>query len=268
MSGFSAEWLTLREPADHRARDRGLLARLAAYLNGRDSVTVLDLGCGTGSNLRAMAGALRVERQKWRLVDYDQALLDAARSELDGWQGRTGADIHIEYEAADLRTALPDLLGGACDVVTAEALLDLTSAAWLTALAEHIGARRLPVYAVLNYDGAMSWHPTHPADADIVAAFAAHQHTDKGFGAAAGPDAVPILAAALASRDYEVFTASSPWDLGPADQALIAATTAGVAQAVRESGRVTAAIVDAWYAARGGCQRARISHTDLLAIPR
>ena len=37
LSGFSPEWLLLREPADHRARDRGLVERLAAHLAGRES---------------------------------------------------------------------------------------------------------------------------------------------------------------------------------------------------------------------------------------
>ena len=58
MSGFSPEWLALREPADTRARDPGLLGALAASLAGRDSVEVVDLGCGTGANIRAIAPEL------------------------------------------------------------------------------------------------------------------------------------------------------------------------------------------------------------------
>ena len=54
MSGFSADWLTLREPADHRARNPALVEALARHLGGR-AVRVTDLGCGTGSNLRALA---------------------------------------------------------------------------------------------------------------------------------------------------------------------------------------------------------------------
>ena len=74
MSGFSAEWLALREPADQRARNSDLLGALTRRFAGRDTLSVVDLGCGAGSNLRALAPALP-RRQRWRLVDHDAALL-------------------------------------------------------------------------------------------------------------------------------------------------------------------------------------------------
>src|SRR4051812_49734447 len=84
MSGFSAEWLALREPADHHARNRALVAELRSVFAGRDTAAIIDLGCGTGSNLRALAASLP-RRQSWRLVDRDPALLGAARERLSAW---------------------------------------------------------------------------------------------------------------------------------------------------------------------------------------
>jgi hypothetical protein len=55
MSGFSAQWLDLREPVDHRSRNVELGRRLARHFEGWRPITVVDLGCGTGSNLRATA---------------------------------------------------------------------------------------------------------------------------------------------------------------------------------------------------------------------
>ncbi len=89
MSGFSAEWLALREPADHRARNRDLLGALARRFAGRDTLSVVDLGCGAGSNLRALAPALP-RRQRWRLVDHDAALLGAARGRIAQWGDACG----------------------------------------------------------------------------------------------------------------------------------------------------------------------------------
>ena len=55
MSDFSAAWLDLREPVDHRSRNRKLERALAKHFDGWRPITVVDLGCGTGSNLRAIA---------------------------------------------------------------------------------------------------------------------------------------------------------------------------------------------------------------------
>ena len=106
MTGFSADWLALREPADRRARNSGLLAALVARLAGRREVAVIDLGCGTGSNLRACAPQLPA-RQEWRLVDLDPALLAAARERLDGWGTRREADTRPDPRPAGRTPATP-----------------------------------------------------------------------------------------------------------------------------------------------------------------
>ncbi|WP_106418212.1 class I SAM-dependent methyltransferase [Salinicola tamaricis] len=43
------------------------------------TATLVDLGCGSGSNLRYLAPQLRTP-QYWRLVDHDASLLEHARS--------------------------------------------------------------------------------------------------------------------------------------------------------------------------------------------
>jgi len=78
MSGFSADWLALREPYDARARNRDVLDSVAtAAVAAGDAVAVVDLACGTGSTLRAIAPRLP-PRQDWRLVDNDLSLLARA----------------------------------------------------------------------------------------------------------------------------------------------------------------------------------------------
>ena len=80
-------------------------------------------------------------------------------------------------------------LDGPIDLVTTSALLDLVSAEWLERLVVETAARRLPVYAALSYDGKIALSPQDPFDSDIVAAVNRHQHGDKGFGPALGPEA-------------------------------------------------------------------------------
>lgn len=267
MTGFSSEWLDLREPADHRARDLPLAEQLARAVAGRETVRVIDLGCGTGSNLRGLAPALS-GRQEWTLIDHDIALLAAARERIGMWRERSGVeDVTIQYETADLRHGLAERLDREHDVVTAAALFDLVSAAWIEDFVAAVASRRSIFYTVLIYDGAMSWTPAHAVDEPIRAAFNAHQHGDKGFGPAAGPDAARLLTEAFERGGYRVTTAPSPWHLERADLALIKATAQGVADAARETGRVSLADIDDWLETRATLTASEIGHIDLLALP-
>lgn len=273
--GFDPDWLALREPADHAARDPALRAQAAALVAEGQAV-IVDLGCGTGSNLRALAGSLPA-RQSWRLVDHDPALLAAARAALSAWADtattggdgalalvRGGQSLTVQFLQADLTADLAPVLEGA-QLVTAAALFDLCSATWIDRFAAALAARRLPLYTALTYDGIEHWSPPHPADAEVLAAFLLHQRRDKGFGPSAGPAATQALADAFASRGYGVVRAPSAWRLGPAQAGLVASLAAGIATAAAEAG-VDPAAATAWAAARQAAS-AVIGHEDFLALP-
>jgi hypothetical protein len=102
----------------------------------------------------------------------------------------------------------------------------------------------------------------------MLAAFHAHQVTDKGFGRSAGPEATQALSQAFENLGYTVETAGSPWRLMPDDAALIAALAEGQAQAVRQAGLVEQRQVEEWRTARTGSGvTCTIGHQDLLALP-
>ena len=211
MSGFSPNWLDLREPVDHRSRNRALAGALARYFDGWQPLMVVDLGCGTGSNLRATAPLLGPE-QHWTLVDHDQALLDAAAVRLTAWADaskdangelslRKGQQrINVAFRRADLAGDLEGALDPAAHLVTAAALFDLVSADFIAKVAAAVAARNCAFYTVLTYDGDQRWQPEHEADAAMCEAFHAHQGGDKGFGAAAGPSAPDLLSEAFCGR--------------------------------------------------------------------
>jgi SAM-dependent methyltransferase len=279
MSGFSAEWLALREPADHRARNRDLLLALADAFAGRDQVSVVDLGCGTGSNLRACADHLP-RLQHWRLVDSDPALLAAAREQLLRWSDHGVTDqggltlsrgdrtIAVTFLAADLAADLDEALAPSPDLVTAAALFDLVAEEWISGFASRVAATGAAFYTALTYDGREEWAPLHSADAAIAAAFHAHQRRDKGFGPASGPQATEVLDHAFTALGYETRTADSPWRLAESEKPLIDELAAGIAAAVRQTGRVEEADIASWLASRRAAATGLIGHTDLLALRR
>jgi len=276
MTGFSADWLALREAADHRARNVALCDAVVAHFSGRAQLEIVDIACGSGSNLRALAPHLAA-RQAWRLVDHDPALLAAASERLADWADRivstapfviekAGRRIEIDFVEADLSTDAAEQLVPSADLVTAAAFFDLVSPAWLARFARDLAARGLPLYAVLTYDGVERWSPPHPLDADMLAAFHAHQANDKGFGPAAGPRAAMILRQALELDGCVVETAPSSWRLGESDAPLIEALAEGAANAVMETGLVARPAIAQWREhRRTACE---IGHVDLFATPR
>ena len=265
MSGFSAEWLALREGADHAARNGDVARAAAALLAGKKPARIIDLGAGAGSNFRGFSPLIDAP-QVWTLVDHEARLLAAAREKITPLlAGQTR--IAVDYAQVDLMRDVELLLARGCDLVTAAAFFDLASEAWIARFCAALAERRLPLYAILSYDGVEHWRPPHALDARILAAFAKHQATDKGFGPAAGPRAHGVLRDALARHGYSVMEGASPWRLSGDQRALMRQLAQGIAAAAQESGEISAAEASAWRAAREAATGCDIGHLDLLAAP-
>ena len=128
MSGFSADWLALREPHDVRARNPKVLDAVVASFKGFPSLRIVDLACGTGSTMRTLGPRLAV-LQNWRLADNDLGLLARATTMM------RPAGITVEAVPLDLNRDLEAVLDGPVDLVATSALLDLVSGDWLERLA-------------------------------------------------------------------------------------------------------------------------------------
>ena len=89
MTGFTADWLALREPADRRARNRELVRDLTAWRRDLRELAVVDLGAGTGAALRYLAPRLGGE-QTWLLLDHDAALLGLVEARTSDWARENG----------------------------------------------------------------------------------------------------------------------------------------------------------------------------------
>jgi hypothetical protein len=264
MSAFTADWLSLREPYDARARNRQVLAAVAAAFAGRQLLSVVDLACGTGATLRALAEHLPA-RQNWKLVDNDLGLLARAA-------GVSHPRATVRTAAIDLARDLEAALDGPVDLVTTSALLDLVSAPWLERLAVELAARMLPFYAALTFDGRISLEPSEPRDGAIIAAAADFHRRDQGFGPALGPDAGARAVAALKSVGYAVTHGAADWEFGPQDKEIQIQTLESWAGAARETGKLARSEIAGWLARRrdavtAGQSSIRIGHVDAFADP-
>lgn len=277
---FAPEWLSLREPVDHRSRDRTLLEKLRFYFANKNPATVYDLGTGLGSNLRAIAPFLPA-KQNWMLVDYDPVLLSAASEAISEWadfaRGRSGGleavkdgrELHIELKRHDLAANPAPWGDSKPDLVTAAALFDLVSEDWIQRFVAALAERKIPFYTALTHDSITSWQPAHPADHAMIEAFESHFGRDKGFGASAGAQAASLMAKAFSSAGYEVSTAKSPWVLDGKDKLLIRELASGWVSAVKETGAVPEANIVNWFETRtAGGISCTVGHEDLLALPK
>lgn len=269
MSGFSADWLALREPVDAAARNPELTARLQDWRRQRGPLTVLDLASGTGANVRFLAPLLGGE-QRWRLVDHDPALLARGEESIGPWAAKRGLDLTLEWRVLDLvrdeeRLDLPGV-----QLVTASALLDLVSEEWLERLAQRCGQWRAAVFVVLSYDGSIVWEPGLDGDEQVREWVNCHQRTDKGFGPALGPEAAPALASLLERLGYRIELRPSPWRLGPEQAGIQAALLEGWVEAARQIEPVSADEWADWSARRRrliarGESRLGVGHWDMFA---
>jgi SAM-dependent methyltransferase len=305
MGDFSADWLALREPADRRARSAALVEHLVAWLCGPSHpagdcarpLSVLDLGCGTGANLRYLAPILAVDHH-WTCLDLDPDLLRVLPRRTAAWATGLGMDpqsaveggLRIEgpastwevrTQAFDLTKGIGALPLGPGTLVVASALLDLVSEGWLTELLRTCAGAGAPLLLTLTYDGRVTFDPPLPLDGTVIGLVNAHQGRDKGFGKALGPSACARLVQLGDTLGFSVGLAESDWLLDSDETDLQVALTQGWTAAALEQAAalrgpedlaLTTSIHE-WQQVRcaeiaAKRSRLRVGHQDALLLPR
>ncbi len=239
MKGFSLDWLGLREPLDMESRSPELGAIVAQALRHTESrdgpIDVVDLGAGTGANLRYLAPLLGGP-QNWLLAEEDSSLIDAVNPRMRIWADSNGAHVserhgrlivHATHFECRIRCVGVDVaaeldrvnLPRRC-LVTASALLDLVSENWLDQLAHRSMRAGASVCFTLTYNGRIRPTPVEPEDRTAAELFNRHQLGDKGFGPALGPDAGRRGAEIFENCGYRTRSGGSDWRIKPGQRAL------------------------------------------------
>jgi len=248
MPDSLSSWLALREAADTAARSASLTRAMAGVLSHENSVQILDLGSGTGSNVRYLSPRLPGP-QHWLLLDRDADLLAEAPAGT--------ANCQIETLSRNLGSLDDPHVFTGRHLVTASALLDLVSETWLRSLAARCRECGAALLFALTYNGGSRCWPEEPEDEAIRDLMNRHQKAnDRGFGRAAGPDAVDVAVRRFVEVGYDVRRDVSDWVLSPEAQALQRRLIEGWAEAALEVAPEHAAMIRDWLTRR-------LAHVDL-----
>ncbi|GAA5152804.1 trans-aconitate methyltransferase [Pseudonocardia eucalypti] len=258
------EWLTLREGADASARAPELVEPLRARLSG--PLVIRDLGCGSGSMGRWLAGRLPGP-QHWVLCDRDPGLLARASA------GLPSAAAHGEPVTTE--TVLGDATGldagdlAGTSLVTASALLDLLTREEVDRLAGACVGAGCAALFTLTVSGGARLEPAEPLDAEFAAAFDAHQRRRTGGRRLLGPDAGRAAVDAFARLGAKVRTAPSPWRLDADRAELLEEWLRGWLAAACEQRPDLRRHADGYLRRRLGAAdlEAVVGHLDVLALP-
>jgi hypothetical protein len=264
------DWLTLREPADAAARAPELVDHLRAHLAAPDgSLLVRDLGCGTGSLGRWLAGRLPGP-QTWVLHDRDPGLLALAATGLPAVAG-DGTPVTVRTHEGDLTELGSAELAGTA-LVAASALLDLLTAREVDGLAATCAEAGCAALLTLTVTGRVVMSPTDPLDAAFAAAFDAHQRRTVDGRQLLGPDAGTAAVDAFERRGATVVTRPSPWRLDARHPALIEEWLRGWIAAACDQQPGLEQVAGPYLRRRldacaAGELRVTVGHVDVLALP-
>jgi hypothetical protein len=282
VSSFSADWLALREPVDDVSRPASLAQKLVENLPQQDPLEILDVGTGTGSNVRYLMDRLPGSH-RWLAVDNDETLLAQLPEQMKTWgaardyevfaspngismRGPKGTRL-VETRRTNLFTLDPALFAGR-GLVTTSALLDLVSNDWLRIFVPRCREANAAVLFALSYDGRIRCEPMETEDYTIRDLVNRHQRSDKGFGPALGAEAVRVAEDYLQRLGYRVRRETSDWRISPSMVHLQKEVLAGWTEAALAVAPTQSEMIEGWRDRRlehvdQGRSRLIVGHTDL-----
>ena len=209
-----AHYLEAKRTVDDRALDRRVLERLRRELEGVDAPAIVDVGAGIGTGLERLLNWNVVKAPTYTAVEQDTALVDIARSRLDGMEGLDGR-AQAELVTSTLTDFASDNRNLArFDLVIAHAFLDIVNLApalkSLVALARPGGLLYFPI----TFDGETIFEPAHEDDEMILSRY--HASMSKLGGELGDSKTGRRLFHTLSSEPAEILEmGSSDWIVRP-----------------------------------------------------
>ena len=228
---FDIDWLNERYPFDAEARAKGLETKVLNSLEDKEKVTLVDVGAGTGSNCLYFVEQIP-QNQKWYLVEQNADLRNATIKRFRGYANyhkysferkKDKLSIGSKHKKIEVHLLNDSLLKldtlvnlKKVDLVLANAVFDLFSAAQISQFVDLITTNKLSFFTTLTYQG-MVFSPDDPFDDLFVNTYHAHMERIQAFGKALGKNANEYMVDAFNKNGLKVATAPSTWQVGRDD---------------------------------------------------
>lgn len=222
---FDRDWLQERYPFDAEARNKTLESKMLANFSNQSSLTLVDIGAGTGSNCLYFIDQLP-QNQSWYLIEQNEGLKKATIRRLKDFAAYHKYDFNQKKNKVTIKsikkkievTLINDSLLNLAqlvdlkqvDLVLANAVLDLLSKAQVEQLVDIIVNHQLVFYPTLNYDG-MTFLPTDPFDDIFIDSYHQHLERPQEHGIPLGKNVSQYMLDLLAEKKCQIDTATSTW---------------------------------------------------------
>ncbi len=220
-------WYDERFEYDCQARNPQVEQACFHHFFGRKSMTIVDLGSGTGSNCLYFFEKFP-EQQKWIFIETQENVSQYALKRLSKSATEKGykavqkenkltltkeeRNISIEYITASFLD-LVDLVNlDEVDLVMASAAFDLISFPQFIQFGSVLLEKKLPLLTTLNY-AEMNFDSEEPTDVFCIEKYESFMNRPQEFGKAMGKKCPRILVDFFQKQEANVEVGSSTWRL-------------------------------------------------------
>jgi len=199
-NNFDIEWLAQRYPFDVEARNKTVEQTAIDYLKTKQSVVIVDVGAGTGSNCLYFLDKLKQD-QSWTFIEKDPALAPALIQRLEAYAAFHKYNWSLENGVYKMQTPfnqmtfkiisdtflqIDQLLDlSKVDLVVANAVFDLLPKVQISQFLDPLIQNKIACLFTLNYT-AMKFTPEDPFDQSYIDLYDAHMERPQSFGKAMG----------------------------------------------------------------------------------
>lgn len=223
----SIHWHDERFEFDCKARNEKVEQACFHHFFGKNEMTIVDLGSGTGSNCLYFFEKFPA-KQNWIFIETEERISKYALKRLTREAESKGyfvnlegdklvlkkdeREVHIEYITASFLDLVNLVNLNEVDLVMASAVFDLISFPQFVAFGSVLLEKQLPLLTTLNY-AEMNFESDDPSDPFFIEKYESYMNRPQSFGKAMGKKCPRILVDFFQKQQANLEFGSSIWKL-------------------------------------------------------